>query len=372
MIYIHIPFCKQRCIYCAFYSVASKSGIQEYVDALCKELVMRKSYLKTEKIETIYFGGGTPSVLSIAQLCQVYNVFKQNYDLSDLCEVTMEANPEQLTIDYLEDLKRLEFINRISIGVQTFDDYGLKILNRCHTGKMAIDAVNNAYKIGFDNITVDLIYGISGSDATQWQNNLNILETLNVKHLSCYALTVEPGTMLYTLIQKGKIANVDENEIIRQYDILIDWVKRNDFVQYEISNFAKPGYEAKHNSRYWNATAYMGVGAAAHSFNGSSRQWNIDNVVQYISAIDKGEIPCTIETLSEKDMYNEYVMTALRTTKGLESCMLNKYLHFWNDAEKYIDTYMRNGMMIKTETGYKLSEKGLLFADAIASDLFRL
>lgn len=370
MIYIHIPFCKQRCIYCAFYSVATVSDKQKYVDALCKELECRTNYLPDRKITTIYIGGGTPSILSIEQLSKICHTIQSNYDIANVEEFTIEANPEQLTMDYLQALKQLGFVDRISIGVQTFDDDKLKILNRRHSSAMAVEAIKNAQKLGFNNISIDLIYGIPGMTLQQWQKNLDIVAGLNVQHLSCYALTVEQGTMLDTLIQKAKIPQVDDDETIKHYNALQRWIENNGFIQYEISNYCKQGFEAKHNSRYWDCTPYLGVGAAAHSFDGFSRQWNIDNVVAYIEGINNANPIYSAERLSQKDMYNEYIMTALRTAKGLDNDVLAKYRQYWSEAEKLLEKYIYNGMVLKTERGYKLSKQGFLFADAIAADLF--
>ena len=372
MIYIHIPFCKQRCIYCAFYSLATGADKQKYVDALCKELEIRKDYLPDRKIKTIYMGGGTPSILTPEQLAMIYDALQRHYDVSDVEEFTIEANPEQLTVDYLHTLRQLGFINRISMGVQTFDDDKLKMLNRRHTSAMAIEAVRNAQQIGFDNISVDLIYGIPGMTLQQWQHNLHTLSMLDVQHLSCYALTVEPGTMLDTLIQKGRIPQVDDDETIKHYNALQQWITDNGFVQYEISNYCKQGFEAKHNSRYWDSTPYLGVGAAAHSFDGCSRQWNIDNVDRYIEGVNTGALAYTAEQLSQKDRYNEYIMTALRTSKGLDKQVLATYPQYWEVGEKLLIQYICKGLVCETEYGYKLSDRGFLFADAIAADLFCL
>ena len=372
MIYIHIPFCKQRCIYCAFYSLATGVDKQKYVDALCKELEIRKDYLPDRKIKTVYMGGGTPSILTPEQLSMIYDALQRHYDVSDVEEFTIEANPEQLTVDYLHALRQLGFINRISMGVQTFDDDKLKMLNRRHTSAMAVEAVRNAQQIGFDNISVDLIYGIPGMTLQQWQHNLHTLSMLDVQHLSCYALTVEPGTMLDTLIQKGRIPQVDDDETIKHYNALQQWITDNGFVQYEISNYCKQGFEAKHNSRYWDSTPYLGVGAAAHSFDGCSRQWNIDNVDRYIEGVNSGALAYTAEQLSQKDRYNEYIMTALRTSKGLDKQVLAAYPQYWEVGEKLLIQYICKGLVCETEYGYKLSDRGFLFADAIAADLFCL
>lgn len=371
MIYIHIPYCKQRCIYCGFYSTAASSVNESYVDAVCNELKIRADYLRNKKIQTIYIGGGTPSLLTIKQLNKIQNTIDKLFDLSGLKEVTLEGNPEQLTEKHLTELKNTNFINRLSIGVQSFDNDILKLLNRRHNCTDAIDATKNAQKAGFDNITLDLIYGIPGLTNKLWLENLNIIAGLNIQHLSCYALTVEDGTMLKTLIEKGKIAPTDEEQTLQHYESLIEWCHKNNFVQYEISNFCREGYEAKHNSRYWNNTPYLGIGAAAHSYNGTSRQWNISDIKNYIQSINSGIVPSTIENLSVEDSFNEYLMTALRTRKGLETNFLtNRYPDLWKATEPKLTAYINKGLMVPNAKGYHLNHKGMLLADAIAAELF--
>ena len=371
MIYIHIPYCKQRCVYCGFYSTAAGSVSESYIDAVCNELKIRADYLTNRQIQTIYFGGGTPSLLTIEQLNKIKKTIAELFDLSGLREVTLEGNPEQLTEQYLTDLRNTNFVNRLSIGVQSFDNDNLKLLNRRHNCTDAINATKNAQKAGFNNITLDLIYGIPGLTNSRWMENLNIIADLNIQHLSCYALTVEDGTMLKTLIDKGKIPPTDEDQTLQHYESLIEWCRKNNFTQYEISNFCREGYEAKHNSRYWDNTPYLGIGAAAHSYNGTSRQWNISDIKTYIQSINSGIVPSTIEYLSAEDSFNEYLMTALRTKRGLETEYLNNlYPHLWKTTEPKLSIYINKGLMVATPKGYHLNHRGMLLADAIAAELF--
>jgi oxygen-independent coproporphyrinogen-3 oxidase len=371
MIYIHIPYCKQRCVYCGFYSTAASNVSESYIDAVCNELKIRADYLTNRKIQTIYFGGGTPSLLTIKQLTRIQNTIAELFNLSELREATLECNPEQLTEQYLTNLRNTNFINRLSIGVQSFDNDNLKLLNRRHNCTDAINATKNAKKVGFDNITLDLIYGIPGLTNSRWIKNLNVIADLNIQHLSCYALTVEDGTMLKTLIDKSKISPTNEDQTIQHYESLIEWCSKNNFTQYEISNFCREGYEAKHNSRYWDNTPYLGIGAAAHSYNGTSRQWNISDIKNYIQSINNGIIPSTTENLSPKDCFNEYLMTALRTRRGLETEYLtNRYPNLWKTTEPKLSAYIQKDLMVSTPKGYHLNHEGMLLADAIAAELF--
>lgn len=366
MIYLHIPFCHRKCTYCAFYSIVTSKGKQEYVDALCRELVMRKQEIN-HPVRTLYFGGGTPSLLSIVQLGQIAQTLQTHYNLSELEEATIEANPEDLTPQYLHELRGLNLFNRVSIGIQSFHDNDLIILNRRHSASQAKDAVEQAYAAGFNNISVDLIYGLPNQSVELWQDNLRLVGALPVNHLSAYSLTIEPGTILYTQIEQGRVREADEEETVLQYESLLEWSVNAGFEQYEISNFCKPSFRSKHNSRYWDRTPYLGVGAAAHSFNGCCRRWNVPDVQRYISSVAHGEIDYQEEELSDSDAYNEYLMTALRTTEGIEKSQI---------APRYADHLFRSvkqivsqGFLIETPTHFKPTQKGLLFADGIAVKL---
>lgn len=367
MIYIHIPYCHRKCTYCAFYSTVTAADKQGYVDALCHELTLRSNEMLTQ-IQTIYLGGGTPSLLEPAQLAQVVDTLRQHYNTTALQEVTLEANPEDLTAEYLKALHDLDFVNRISIGVQSFSDADLQMLNRRHSAAQSIEAVQNAHDAGFDNISIDLIYGLPGQSTDDWGLNIQQLMQLPVNHLSAYALTVEEGTMLHSQMAQGRLTPADECTVIAQYDMLLRETEAHGLKQYEISNFAKEGYHSRHNSRYWNRTPYLGVGAAAHSFDGQRRRWNIADAEQYVSQVMKHQVYWNSEVLTEKDAYNEYLMTALRTVEGIvKGCLPAARASQLHQA---ILPYLANGLLVETDTHYRPTHEGLLHADGIASDLF--
>jgi len=316
-IYIHIPFCRQICYYCDFYRVATLSQKAAYVDALTTELEMQNAYLEDETVETIYFGGGTPSVLEISEINCILQKINLLYEVSSNAEITVEANPDDLTVSYLADLRKTA-INRLSIGIQSFNDDELKMLNRRHTATQAIEAVKNSQKLGFDNISIDLIYGLPNSDLLLWKRNLEIAFSLDIQHLSAYHLTYEPHTHLTKALKQNKIAEIDESISIEQFKVLIAESKKNGFEHYEISNCAQKGFRSKHNSSYWRQAKYLGVGASAHSCNCKSRQWNVSNVTRYIQAIKNKDVAFEIEFLDENTRFNEYVMTSLRTLEGID------------------------------------------------------
>ena len=367
MIYLHIPFCHRKCTYCAFYSVVTAGDRLAYVDALCKELAMRR-HEAGHPVSTVYFGGGTPSVLSVGQLGQIVDALAAHYDIGEVEEVTLEANPEDLTPEYLHALAALGFFNRISIGVQSFSDSDLKLLNRRHSALQAVEAVHNAFDAGFDNISVDLIYGLPHSDTEQWRENLRQVEQLPVSHLSAYALTIEPGTILAKQVESGRIVTVGEEEVLRQYGALCMWAGEHGFEQYEISNFCHPGCKARHNSRYWDRTPYLGVGAAAHSFDGEYRRWNVADVKQYVESVAAGHIAHEEEQLGLKDAHNEYLMTALRTVEGIakDKVMQPFAARLAKEVQKFVDA----GWVEETPTHYRPTAEGLLHADGMAAELF--
>ena len=370
MIYVHIPFCRQKCIYCAFYSVPSVNACKssEYVETLCKEIAFRKNELPNEKVKTLYFGGGTPSLLQGADLQKIIEVLNKNYDLSELQEFTFEANPEQLTKPYLEALKRLG-VNRLSVGVQSFNDEDLRFLNRRHTSQQALEAVKTAQNVGFSNISIDLIYGLPNSKT--WKQNLKCVETLDIQHLSCYSLTLEEGTILDKLVKKGKVSLPTDDEVLEQYDFLLQWSKNQGFRQYEISNFCKEGRRSQHNSGYWNGTHYLGFGAAAHSFDGTQRRWNFGNLDQYQKSLNEGVQCFDCEVLTKEMRFNEYLMTALRTTEGLKNEILeNEFFDFLPNLKIKMQKFVDQGLIEITSDGFRPTVKGLLLADGIASDLF--
>ncbi|MCL2246839.1 MAG: radical SAM family heme chaperone HemW [Lentimicrobiaceae bacterium] len=321
-IYIHIPFCKKKCIYCSFYSVVCTKEMGRYVEAVVQEL--QKAERKKEKkegrkeiVETVYFGGGTPSLLPIHDLEKILNAIHDNFNVADEVECTIEGNPEQLSFDYLKDLKKIGF-NRISIGIQSFNDEILHFLGRIHSGKDTVFAVENAQKAGFENISIDLIYGIYLRSMPHWMQELKTAFQLPIKHLSAYSLTVEENTLLHKKISQQKMQNIDEDQVVMEMNALIEEAEKNDFEHYEVSNFALKNYHSKHNSNYWNGTPYLGFGASAHSFSGNTRSWNIANVEKYKQAIEKN-IPCfEVEYLNPVEQYNEYVLLRLRTKNGID------------------------------------------------------
>jgi len=394
-LYIHIPFCKQACYYCNFHFSTSVKRKTEMVHALAKELILRKNDL-TQALESIYFGGGTPSVLTIDDLKFLIDTIYQNYTVTDNPEITLEANPDDLNdlsfraesslpadqAGNLFELYRDIGINRLSIGIQSFYDADLQFMNRAHNAAEAINCLTEAVRY-FDNITVDLIYGIPNLTSKKWRQNLQTIFDLGIKHLSAYALTVEPKTALASFIKAGKYPPVDDALALEHFDILLSETQKNGFIQYEISNFGQKGYFSKHNTAYWQGKSYLGIGPSAHSFNLRSRSWNIANNIKYLKALDKNDLPKKTEVLSKKDRLNETVMTGLRTMWGvdldnIESQFGKNYkIQLLKQAEKYT----RQGLLkIVTSSSpehfseriekLKLTKKGLFLADGIAADLF--
>ena len=369
-IYIHIPFCKQRCNYCAFYSSTLYNIKEEYVDALCNELRMRKEYLNDETVETIYLGGGTPSTLTISQLQKICDTVYATYPVSDTPEVTIECNPDDLTPEFLKQLKTMPF-NRISMGVQSFNDIQLKRPGRRHNAEKACSAVKNARAAGFGNISIDLMFALPRSTKEEWMHDLETAIALKPDHLSAYNLMYEEGTPLYNALQRGEFKELSEEENLEQFQMLISSMKAAGYHHYEISNFALPGRESRHNSSYWNGTPYIGCGAAAHSYNGTSREWNIADIKAYIEGINSGKRNFEIEHLSEEERYNDTILTRLRTADGLPlawmeekfSGRLNTYM--LRAAEK--EVALGN---LKEENGHlSLTEKGIFISDAVIREL---
>ena len=372
-IYIHIPFCKQACHYCDFHFSTSLQNKDAFLNALKKEIVLRKEYLKSEIISTIYFGGGTPSLLSKQEILEIYDVLKSNFEIDEDAEITLEANPDDLTEEKVVRLKDTP-INRLSIGIQSFYDEDLKLMNRAHSAEESIKAVKLAQENGFNNITIDLIYGIPSLSHHRWRNNLQIAFALDVNHISAYCLTVEPKTALAHQVKKGLVKNVDEQHSSEQFEIMLEAMHANDFVQYEISNFCKNGAFSKHNSNYWRKEHYLVLGPSAHSFDGISRQWNIANNALYIKSIEKGNLNFEKEVLSPEQQYNEYVMTSLRTIWGLDLIQVEKSFGkiFLDDCMQNVKSYIKSEDVLLEENKLYLSDKGKLIADKIASDLFKI
>lgn len=369
-IYVHIPFCRQKCYYCDFYKTVNTSLIKKFVSALENEVVQRKNCLDNELVETIYFGGGTPSVLNETELTEILNFLNLHFNVSSTAEITFEANPDDLSVEYLQQIYRAG-IRRLSIGIQSFQNGFLQTMNRRHDANQAIEAVENAAKTGFKDISVDLIYGLPGLARDQWKADLNQVFQLPVQHLSAYHLTYHKGTPFYTWLKKGTLKALNENESIWQFQTLIQMAKENDFEQYEISNFAKDRKYSKHNSSYWNGVKYIGLGPSAHSFNGISRSWNVSHIESYIKAVAAGLPYSEEEILSESNKYNEYILTRIRTIWGVSIEQLKtefgteRAIYFQQNIEKYIASDL-----VKQQSGiYTLTENGMFVSDEIMANL---
>lgn len=371
-IYIHIPFCRKACHYCNFHFSTSLSTVNEIVQSIVSETRLRRSYL-TEKIETIYLGGGTPSLLSGVQLKEIFQALANNFEIDQSPEITLEANPDDLSDQQLSAWMDLG-INRLSVGVQSFFDKDLQWMNRLHSGQQALEGLKLAQHKGFRNISVDLIYGTPTLSDSDWNRNLEKVQSLNLVHLSAYALTVEPKTALDKMIALHKKEPVDAEKQTRQFERLMEWAENAGYEHYEISNFAKPGFRSRHNSSYWQQQPYLGLGPSAHSFNGISRQWNLSSNPAYLKAIASAVLPFEIEYLSATQQLNEYIMTALRTREGIR---FND--RRWSGLAKTVQQAILNdagkwetrGCITLDATGIRLNRKGIHFADGIASDLFR-
>jgi oxygen-independent coproporphyrinogen III oxidase len=370
-IYIHIPFCRQKCHYCNFFSVASQKNRERVINAIFHEIILRKNYLEGEVIETIYFGGGTPSLLSDDEINHIIDELTKQFSIDPALEITLEANPDDLSNERIAGLRNTR-INRLSIGIQSFFDEDLVYLNRVHHAKDALSAVRSSIDAGFSNISIDLIYGIPTMSDENWNRNLETFFSLNIPHLSAYALTVEPKTALDILIRRKKMKPVEEESVIRHFNLLTQSIKDHDFVQYEISNFCRELHFSKHNLGYWSGKKYLGLGPSAHSYNGISRQWNVSSIDQYISAIERRTIPATNEILTEQQCFNEYVMTSLRTMWGLDLELLTSKFgsNYSNHFLARIEKFVRNKKVLKEDGKYCLTDDGKLFADGITSELF--
>lgn len=371
-IYIHIPFCKQACHYCDFHFSTSLNKKDELINALAKELELRKEEFKNLTVGTIYFGGGTPSLLSTEELQFIIDAVYKNYSVSDHPEITLEANPDDLTKEIIIELSKSP-INRLSIGIQSFFETDLKLMNRAHNAgeaKLCLEEVTKH----FDNISLDLIYGVPGASNAQWKENIEIALSYNVPHISSYALTVEPKTALASFIKKGIIDNVDDEQAHEQFHILKEKLEDKGFTHYELSNFGKDGYFSKNNSAYWQGKSYLGIGPSAHSFNGKQRGWNVSNNTKYIKAIQQNELPIEIETLTTIDQYNEYVMTGLRTIWGVSFAKVEN--DFGTVFKDYIfeqsEVFINQHLLYIEDEYLRVTKKGQFLCDGIASELFKL
>jgi oxygen-independent coproporphyrinogen III oxidase len=369
-IYLHIPFCKQACTYCNFHFSTSLRYKDELVRALAAEAEREKEYLGGETIDTIYFGGGTPSILEIADLELLLATIVKNYSIAPGTEITLEANPDDIAADKLRAWKDLG-INRLSIGVQSFFQEELKWMNRAHNAEHAINNLHLAKK-EFDNITIDLIYGSPLLTDEMWKQNVDRATAMDVPHLSCYALTVEEKTPLDKLIKTSKVADVDNDKQARQFLLLMEWLREKGYEHYEVSNFAKPGFRSRHNSSYWKGDKYLGLGPSAHSYNGSERRWNIANNNVYIKAINDGGAEREAELLTTSQKLNEFVMIALRTMEGLDLDNLQEQFgaNERRRIEREVEKFVKHGLVERAETFIQLTDEGMLRADGIASELF--
>jgi len=370
-IYVHIPFCRAKCLYCNFFSTPSRAMVEEYLSAVISEIKLRTEYLDGERIDTIYFGGGTPSIVGVPAIKAILNAVYDCFDVSPDPEITLEANPDDITHDYLRLLDETE-VNRLSIGIQSFRDEDLRYLGRAHDAAAAVASIERSIAAGYSNLTIDLIYGIPGLPDDAWRGNLSRAVDFGIPHISAYALTVECDTPLETLIEKGKRALVDEECGARQFEILMEMMRAHEYIHYEISNFCREGYLARHNSSYWKGVHYLGIGASAHSYDGKSRQWNTPDVPAYIHSIASGICPAEREELTPPRLYNEYVMTSLRTMWGMsldaaETLVGKEYIA---RCRPMIEQYVTNGSLLLQDNTLVLTDKGKLIADRIIADLF--
>jgi len=370
-IYIHIPYCKQKCTYCNFHFRTAQNDKIEMLKSIKKEIELRKFYLNGATISSIYFGGGTPSILNKEEIESIIQTIYHHFTIDINAEITLECNPDDLDKKMLTDLKEIG-INRLSIGIQSFDDDDLKFMNRSHNAKEALECIHLAKEAEFNNITIDLIYGLPNQSNEKWKQNLKQMLDLNIQHFSAYALTVEPKTVLKHLIDKQKVIPLDDKITVEHFNTLAQIATENDFIHYEISNFGKQGFFSNHNTAYWKNQHYLGVGPSAHSFNGTSRQWNLASNKQYIEMVNANNAYFEIEQLSNAQQYNEYIFTALRTMWGVELDYIKT--QFGATAhqyfEKQVSNWVNQGKIKQLENNYTLTSRGKLYADAISSDLF--
>ncbi len=373
-LYLHIPFCKQACHYCDFHFSTSMGLKGQFVEALLKEMALRRTYLPdpAAPLETIYFGGGTPSLLTGEELGQIFAAIQQNFTISPQAEITLEANPDDLTAEKLAVLAASP-VNRLSIGLQSFHEPHLRMMNRAHSAQESGEAVRRAQAAGFENISVDLIYGVPAASHDIWQEDLWRLFELNVPHVSAYALTIEPDTAFGRRLKKGTFVAPPEEFVAQQFELLLSQLRAHGYEQYEISNFCQPGRESRHNSNYWRGVPYLGLGPSAHSFDGRSRQYAVANNPQYVAAVlERGEVPATVEHLSPLDQANEYLLTTLRTSRGCDLGHLRNVLglDLLTERADYLRSLTEQGMAMLENNVLRLTDAGKLLADHITLELF--
>jgi oxygen-independent coproporphyrinogen III oxidase len=375
-LYIHIPFCKKACYYCDFHFSTNISQKDKMVQAICREIELQKGYLENNKLQTIYFGGGTPSLLSGEDLSKIFDAIEGNYDLTSCKEITLEANPDDVTLNKIKSWKSNK-INRISLGIQTFDNELLKFMNRAHNSSQSIAALDNLLAEGLENITIDLIYAKNAKEFDIRKQNdilrkdLETIKKYNLNHISAYNLTIEDQTVFGKWLKQKKIEAISEDYAAEQYEILVSELSRMGFEQYEVSNFAKNGNYAIHNTAYWQNHEYLGVGPSAHSYNLSSRQSNIANNQKYISVISRGEVPFVLEKLTVNDQVNDYLLCGLRTIWGIDTKKISQLvgeipLTFWDT----LNELKNQNLVIQNENTIQITKEGRIFSDKIASDLF--
>lgn len=369
-LYIHIPFCKRRCIYCDFFSTTCNEKKADYVHALCQELELRKDYLEGKEVETIYLGGGTPSQLSFEELESIFSAIYHIYKVKEDAEITLEANPDDLTPEYICQLRQLP-VNRLSMGIQTFHEDTLKLLNRRHTAQQAIEAYHRCREAGFQNISIDLMYGLPGETPEQWEEDLQQAIDLHPEHISAYHLIYEEGTALWKLREQHQVEEADENLSLHFFSTLIDALTEAGYEHYEISNFCLPGFHSRHNSSYWTGKKYLGCGPSAHSYNGTSRQWNIASLDQYMENIRNGK-PCfEVEELDTYTRYNDFIITRIRTHWGLPLSQLQAEFSetLYRYCLRMARPHIEQGTMEIQDNTLRLTRQGIFISDGIMSDL---
>lgn len=372
-IYIHVPFCKKRCTYCDFYTQVAPHLIPTLIDSLVKEFYIRKDYLQNAPIKTIYFGGGTPSILNMTDFEQIFEAIYNLYNVVDDAEITFEANPDDLTVEFFESIQSLLF-NRISIGIQSFDDEDLKRMNRRHTGKQAIQAVQNAQQAGFNNISIDLMYGLPFQTLSTWEKQIDMALNLQVQHISAYGLTYEEGTALWKQRENGEIETIDDDTMNEMYSLLLEKMNNNGFEAYEISNFALTGYRSRHNTSYWKQEPYIGIGPSAHSYDLKSRQWNVASIASYAKSIGENTTFFEREELSLYDRYNDFVMVSLRTSDGLDVRLLEDV--FGQELKTYclqnIKSFVESGKVNYSDSKLHLTVEGIKISNLILTELMKV
>ncbi|MFT4753295.1 MAG: oxygen-independent coproporphyrinogen-3 oxidase [Salibacteraceae bacterium] len=370
-IYFHIPFCKQACHYCDFHFSTNFRNVDELIDAMKAEIRLQRNYLDNEEVKTIYFGGGTPSAVPPHYISDLIEEIRKYHLVTASSEITLEANPDDLTQDNIAVWKAAG-INRLSVGVQSFENEHLIWMNRAHNRDQAISGLTWAKEAGITNITMDLIYGVPGMTMDQWQDNLNTFFELDLPHLSAYGLTVEPKTHLGNLVKSNTVKAVEDERYNEQLERLISETTKRGFEHYEISNFGMPGRYSKHNTAYWLGEKYLGIGPSAHSFNGTERSWSVSSNMKYVKMLGQNQLPSEVEVLTKNDRFNEYILTRLRTIWGIDLDQIKEQFgsEFQNNLKNSLTPFLKSNLIIQSKNSYTLSAQGKYLADKISSDLF--